>query len=109
MDSLAKKHSRRDVRLALKSLPKELDEIYAETLRRIENQEEDDSQLAKKTLCWISFAMKPLTIREIQHAIAVTRGDTDFDEEALPDQDILVSVCSGLVTVDQETSIIRLV
>ena len=109
MNSLAKKHSRRDLCLTLDILPKELDESYAETMQRIMDQDEYDAQLAEKILCWISFAIRSLTIREIQHTLAVTPGDTDFDDEALPYQDILVSVCAGLVTIDQESCIIRLV
>lgn len=109
MNSLAKKHNRRDIRLALESLPKELDETYADSLQRIKDQDEYDAQLAEKTLYWISFATRPLTVQEIQHALAVTAEDTDFDGEALPHQDILVSVCAGLVTIDKESSVIRLV
>jgi ankyrin repeat protein len=78
-------------------------------MQRIKNQDEYDAQLAEKTLYWISFSMRPLTIREIQHALAVTPEDTDFDDEALPHQDILVSVCAGLVTIDHESCVIRLV
>ena len=109
MDSLAKKQNRRDVRLALENLPKNLDDIYHEALLRIKSQHEDDVKLAERVLSWISFAFRPLTIREIQHALAVEPVDTDINEEALSDEDILVSVCAGLVTIDQESSIIRLV
>jgi ankyrin repeat protein len=108
MDSLAKKHNRRDIRKALESLPKELDDTYNEAMRRISNQDEEDAKLAERVLSWISYAFRPLTIIEVQHALAVEPGNADFDGDALPDEDVLVSVCAGLVTIDQE-SIIRLV
>jgi hypothetical protein len=109
VDSQAKKHNRRDVRKALENLPKELDYIYDETMLRISSQDEEDAKLAEKVLSWIFYAFRPLTIIEVQHALAVEPGNMNFDEEALPDEDVLVSVCAGLVTIDQESKIIRLV
>ena len=78
-------------------------------MERIRNQDEDDAQLAKRTLSWISYALRPLTVKEIQHAIAVEPGENELDEEALPDEELLISVCAGIVTIDQESNIIRLV
>jgi ankyrin repeat protein len=78
-------------------------------MQRIENQGKEEVDLAKKLLCWISFALRPLTIEEIRNALAVKPGDTKIDEEALPNEDILVSLCAGLVTTDQKSRIVRLV
>jgi len=78
-------------------------------MQRIRSQDEDDAKLAERVLYWISYALRPLTIIEVQHAIAAESGDEDFDEDALPDEDVLVSVCAGLVTIDQQSKIIRLV
>ncbi|KAH0537544.1 hypothetical protein FGG08_005679 [Glutinoglossum americanum] len=109
MDSLAKKHHRKAVRLALDNLPKELDSTYAEALQRIECQDEEDAALAHQVLSWISFAIRPLTVQEIKCALAVEPGQTSIDNDTLIDEDLLVSVCAGMVTVDQESGIIRLV
>ena len=108
MDSLAKKLNRRDVREALKNLPIDLDNTYDEAIWRIESQNKEEVNLAKKVLCWISYAFRPLTVTEIQHGLAVKPGDVALDEEALPDKDDLVSLCAGLVTIDWESNIIRL-
>src|ERR1700675_315706 len=35
--------------------------------------------------------------------------DTSLNEDKLPDEDMLVSVCAGLVVIDQHSDIIRLV
>jgi ankyrin repeat protein len=109
MDSLAKKLNRKEVRKAIKSLPAELDNIYDETMERIRSQNEGEANLAIKILYWISYAFRPLTVTEIQHALAVEPGDAKFDKELLLDDDILVSVCAGLVIIDRESNIIRLV
>ena len=60
-------------------------------------------------LSWISYAVRQLTVKEIQYALAIEPDDKVMDEEALPDIGTLVSVCAGLVNIDQESNVIRLV
>lgn len=48
-------------------------------------------------------------MEELQHALAVQPGENNFDEVRLYAEDDLVSVCAGLVTVDRESQVIRLV
>ena len=78
-------------------------------MRRIESQDEEKVQLAKQVLSWISHSFRPLTVIEIRHALAVEFNDTDFVNEGLMDEDNLVSACGGLVVIDKESNIIRLV
>ncbi|KAL9121033.1 MAG: hypothetical protein Q9187_002407 [Circinaria calcarea] len=109
IESLSKKQTRKAVRTALESLPQRLDQTYEEAMERVLLQEEDDALLAKKVLSWISYARRPMTVLEIQHATAVELDTKVLDEDELVDEEILVSVCAGLVTIDQESNIIRLV
>jgi hypothetical protein len=102
MDSLAKKHNKRDIRSALNVLPEQLDNTYEEALKRIYSQENGDVDLAVQVLSWICFALRPLSVLEIQHALAVETGDTELCEDAIIDEEILVSVCEGLVTIDRK-------
>jgi Ankyrin repeats (3 copies)/Ankyrin repeats (many copies) len=76
---------------------------------RVEGQVQDQEELAKQVLSWIMCAKRPLTILELQHALAVEVGDSELDEENLPQVEDMVSVCAGLVTIDEESGIIRLV
>ncbi|RWA06648.1 hypothetical protein EKO27_g8459 [Xylaria grammica] len=50
MDSLGKKLTRREIRAALGSLPKELDETYDQAMLRIQNQDEGQAALAHRVL-----------------------------------------------------------
>jgi len=109
MDSLATKSSRKRVREALDRLPKEVDETYKQAIQRIEGQCEDDWKLAKGVFSWITYARRPLSVKELQHALAVTSQMSEMDLDAIVDADILTSVCAGLVVIDEETSIIHLV
>ena len=107
MDTLVTKTKRRDVRKALGSLPPELDGIYEQTIERIEGQGKDYSELAKRVLLWVANAYRPLSPVELQHAVAVQPGMTELDGEDLDEQDLLISVCAGLVVLDIETNTIR--
>ena len=109
LDSLAKKQNRRDVCMSLQDLPKELSGTYDEIIQRIWSQDAEDVSLARKVLLWISCSLRPLTLVELQHALAITHGESYLDEEALIDGDLLVAVCAGIVTVDGKSGIIRLV
>jgi len=105
--SLSKKHNRRALLTALETLPKELNDTYNEVLKRILSQDEEDAELAKRVLGWLLYAKRPLTTRELQHALSVTPDSGELDEAALTEEADLISVCAGIVTVERETSIIR--
>ncbi|KAJ4290853.1 hypothetical protein N0V90_010048 [Kalmusia sp. IMI 367209] len=109
MDAVAKKNNRRDVRNVLTTLPRELHYTYDDAMRRIWSQGEEDVALATRVLYWTSYALRPLTLLMLQHAIAIEPGDIFFDDAGIPDEEIMISVCAGLVTVDQESQTIRLV
>jgi ankyrin repeat domain-containing protein 50 len=109
MDSLMSKHSLAAARKALQNLPTEVDATYDEAMERIERQSEDDRDLAKQVISWITYAFRPLSVQELQHALAITPETTEMDYEAIIDEDILTSVCAGLVVIDEESSICRLV
>ena len=78
-------------------------------MERIQGQVADSHELAKQVLSWIACAKTPLTTLELRHALAVEIGEPELDEENLPEVEDMVSVCAGLVTVDEESNIIRLV
>lgn len=78
-------------------------------MERIKMQTEGLQQLANNVLSWITYAKRPLTTTELQHALAVETDEPELDEENLPQVEDMVSVCAGLVTIDEESDIIRLV
>ncbi|CAI6341291.1 unnamed protein product [Periconia digitata] len=111
-DSLLDKRTVKQVRSALSSLTKgaaALDIAYGDALKRIESQLSDDQKLAKCVLTWITYAKRPLTTAEICCALAIEPGEKEFDPDNKPLIDDIISVCAGLVVVDQESDIVRLV
>lgn len=103
------KNNRRAIRNTLENLPKGLDDTYAEVMNRIAGQNIEDKELAEEVLLWISYAARPLSVLELQHALAVEEKDSKTDVDALPDEEIMISVCAGLVVIDTESSTVRLV
>ena len=62
-----------------------------------------------QVLSWISFTLRPLTVTELRQALAVELGSKGLDKSGLPALTRLVSVCAGLVAIDQQSQVIRLV
>ena len=109
MESLTTKTTLRKLKDALTALPEGLDNTYDETMERINSQHPDQATLARKVLCWVFHAFHPLTMLEIQHALAVETGDSMLDEDNIPEQELLLSVCNGLVTYEKEGGFLALV
>jgi hypothetical protein len=112
LESLIGKRSVKAVRAAIARLPtgsKAYDRAYNNAMERIEGQIDDQEELAKQVLSWVTRAKRQLTTSELQHALAVEVGEPELDKDNLPQIDDMVSVCCGLVTVDKESSVIRLV
>ena len=78
-------------------------------MERINGQVIDYKRLANQVLSWIVCAKRPLTTHELQHALAVEVGESELNDSKIPDIEDMVTVCAGLVTVDEESGIIRLV
>ncbi|KAI9859761.1 MAG: hypothetical protein M1813_006478 [Trichoglossum hirsutum] len=97
------------VRTKLQALPNTLTGTYDNAMRRIEDQELDHKRIALKTLAWVSYAFRSLSLGELQHALAVEPGDTELDEEMLMDGQSITSLCAGLVVIDQGTNVVNLV
>lgn len=78
-------------------------------MERIKSQLEGQYELAKKVLSWITYARRPLTTAELCCALAVEPGKRVLDSDDLPDLEDMLSVCGGLVVVDRESAVVRLV
>ena len=72
-------------------------------------QPQEHLELAKKVLSWITYAHRPLKVIELRHALAIEVGASELDEDNIPEGEDLISACAGLVTIDQESNVVRLV
>ena len=78
-------------------------------MERINAQHPDQAALARRVMYWVFHAFQPLTMPELQHALAVESGDSGLDTDNIPEEGLLLSVCNGLVTYEKEGSVLALV
>ena len=109
IDSLAQEPTVGHIELALQNLPKGLDETYKQAMIRIESQGEGFRELAKKVLSWAVCARRILSTAELQHAVAVEPGKSELNRKFIPNIEIIGSICAGLVTIDTQSDVVRLV
>lgn len=94
---------------ALDAMPRGLEDAFEEKLLRIQRQADGRKRLGMNTLMWISHAKRPLTVSELSDALAIRPGATSLDPLYRPSEKLMVDSCSGLVTINEESSVIRLV
>ncbi|KAF3207592.1 hypothetical protein TWF191_000981 [Orbilia oligospora] len=96
------------VKTSLKSLSQSVsgyDSMYETAMERIEHSR----GFAKPVLLWIVYAKRFLSPSELQHALAIEMETSELDESNLPDISDIISVCSGLVTIDEDSNVVRLI
>ncbi|KAJ7847783.1 hypothetical protein B0H13DRAFT_2405537 [Mycena leptocephala] len=109
IESLSKKSTIKRVREALKTLPTDLNDSYDSAMKRIEDQNQEERNIAHSALTWVVNAKRPLTVAELQVALAVEPGTQELDDDNILDIEIILAVCAGLVIVDEQLTVVRLV
>ncbi|KAK4069153.1 hypothetical protein Trihar35433_5732 [Trichoderma harzianum] len=106
LDTLVDKVTITDVSEAVSQLPKQvsgsgedkrlkvLNQAYESAWERINGQKEGFRSIATRVLAWISFAKRPLSTKELQHALAVKIGTDVFHKDAIPQVQDMVSFCA---------------
>ncbi|KAJ7574226.1 ankyrin repeat-containing domain protein [Mycena floridula] len=104
LDSLGSQLNRRALRTALSSLPKGIMDSYDAAMNRISAQGEAEKELALRVFYWLAYAQEPLSVKVLQHAVAVSEDMTDMDFDAVVDVELLTSICAGLIIIRKESS-----
>ncbi|KAL8802592.1 MAG: hypothetical protein Q9200_006532 [Gallowayella weberi] len=98
-----------DMEEALDRLPRNLNAAFDETMDRIKRQPESRSRQALQCLMLLSHVRRPLQLSELIDALAVRPGLTSVNIKYRSTRKKVLESCHGLVTVDEESQIIRLV
>ncbi|KAJ7362830.1 hypothetical protein DFH08DRAFT_841545 [Mycena albidolilacea] len=109
LESLMAKPTIKAVREALKRLPKGLNDTYDIVMQRIDSQSEEDRNVAHSALTWVVNAKRPLTVEEVQTALAIEPNTQQLDKDNLMDIELILAACAGLVILDGQRSVVRLV
>jgi ankyrin repeat protein len=108
-DCLASEDNLRGIRRALQDLPYGLIETYDRLMERINQQHPTKIKRVEQLFTWMSCATRPMTVKELQSAMATESSDDYSDSESFPDMNAVVSTCYGIVTVDQASQAVRFV
>jgi hypothetical protein len=109
IDALMECQSVAEVREAIHGLPKDISATYRNAIERIKQQRERNRRLAFAVLSWVTFAGRPLTVTELQYAVTVNPGMTALTSEHVINETRLTSYCAGLIVIDDNTRLVRLV
>ncbi|KAJ7249840.1 ankyrin repeat-containing domain protein [Mycena rebaudengoi] len=105
LDSILTKHTVKAIRLVLQNLPEDLEHTYNEAMDRIEAQSKEDKAIAQLALTWVANAKRPLSVAELLEAIAIEPNTKSLDREGVVEMVVVLSVCAGLVIVDQDGTV----
>ena len=108
MDSLVDLLNLGEIRDALEQLSQEIDPAYERVMVRIKQQDKRRKALATRILSWITYARRQLSVKELQHALAVIPGRSSVGDHIYPEC-TLTAVCAGLVVIDEESHTVRFV
>ena len=100
LDLLGDCFSVRQLRQALASLPKTLDDTYARILANIDRQHSHCYREILKILQWLTFSAESLQLEELAEIVAIDINETPrFDpERRCPEPRDILMICSSLVT-----------
>lgn len=89
-----------ELRQALKTMPKGLNDTYARILSHISD---DDYDAAIRILSWLLFSLRPLSIEELAELVALDLNAESFDDiERLWDPAEVLNICPNLLTTIEE-------
>src|SRR5438067_167842 len=91
------------VKSALNDLPKGLDDTYARMVERVDAQHNHIKDLALNCLMWTFYAKRPLTTRELQHALATNSACKSQADIKVTKVDVILGACGNLLVEENNT------
>ncbi|KAH6906769.1 hypothetical protein BKA70DRAFT_397981 [Coprinopsis sp. MPI-PUGE-AT-0042] len=109
LDALSGCLSPQDVSDTLKVFPSSIKDVYHQTWARISNQSRKYATLAKAVLVWVLNASRSMTMEELERAVATSPDTHKFEASRRVPWTTLLSLCGGLITLEEESRLVRLV
>jgi len=89
-------------------MPQDLNETYSTVLGRLK-RESQDRDLLRLALLWLSVAVRPLRLSELNEAVVVEDGDTHIAKDSRFDApELLIDIANGLLEYDPDTQIVSI-
>ena len=93
------------IEMTLDSLPDSLDPTYDEVIKRIEERDPFLASTARKLITWISLAERPLSIEELQYALAIEPEDTHLVSSRVLRRDACFEICPEILELQREDTL----
>ena len=106
LETLADQNTAQEIRSALRDVPRTLEQTYRAVLTRIPQQQ---AAVARQTLFWLAFALKPMRLKELSEAIIIGEHSAVIQEDMrLLRDEILLKSCSSLISYDTTSTCVTL-
>lgn len=103
--AICEEHTPGNIRKALKSLPKDLNETYTRIIEKVNSQSEGTSNTAKRVLRWLLYAAELNSPTMISEFLSVKPGEATLDTDRWTQSQIL-DICQNLVVYDKKLDVL---
>ncbi|KAI1780339.1 ankyrin repeat-containing domain protein [Hypoxylon cercidicola] len=98
-----------EIRKAVCELPMGLNDLYKESMDRIELEPSGRRSIAMRALSWIYHSKRQLSTEELIHALSIEPHEDIPLYEDVVSQRVVLDVCAGLVVINPEHDTFRFV
>lgn len=95
------------IRKTLRNLPVGLVQTYERILLRISKSPLAKQEIALRVFQWTVCSRRPLKAEELQEAVAFERSDVYWDRDKIPDENLMIETCRGLLVRDEDDRTVR--
>ena len=95
------------VRQTLRDLPLGLVQTYERILLKISKVPLPKQEIALRAFKWMVCSRRPMSAEELQEAVAFDVSDRSWDRDKIPDKDLMIETCRGLLVRDKEDGAVR--
>ena len=95
------------IRQTLRDLPIGLVQTYERILLKISKSSLPKQEIALRAFKWTVCSRRPMKADELQEAVAFESLDSCWDRDKIPDEDLMIETCRGLLVRDEEDTTVR--
>ena len=95
------------IRQTLRDLPVGLVQTYERILLKISEFPLPRQEIALRAFKWTVCSRRPMSAEELQEAVAFDISDRSWDRDKIPDKDLMIETCRGLLVRDKEDGAVR--
>ena len=95
------------IREILQDLPVGLAQTYERILIKISNGPLPKQEIALRAFRWTVCSRRPMKADELQEAVAFDSSDMSWDRDKIPDENLMIETCRGLLVRDKGNRTVR--